>query len=60
MRITHNLQPRYRGDDPILEGPAFTVYTEFDQAGPSQVHHPVHAGWDQPGSSYMHQPRHAR
>jgi hypothetical protein len=27
VRITHNLQPRYRRDDPILEGPAFTSYT---------------------------------
>ena len=35
MRITHNPQPRYRGDDPILEGPSFTGYTRFDQAGPS-------------------------
>ena len=35
VRITHNPQPWYCGDDPILEGPAFTVYTGFDQAGPS-------------------------
>ena len=34
-RITRNPQPRYRGDDPILEGPVFTGYTGFDQAGPS-------------------------
>ena len=26
-RITRNLQPWYREDDPILEGPAFTSYT---------------------------------
>jgi hypothetical protein len=25
-RLTHNLQPRYRGDDPIPEGPTFTSY----------------------------------
>ena len=29
-RITRN-----RGDNPIPEGPAFTGYTGFDQAGPS-------------------------
>ena len=34
-RITRNLKPRYRGDDPILEGFAFTGYTGFDQTGPS-------------------------
>ena len=33
-RITRNLQPRYRGDDPIPEGPTFTDYIGFDQAGP--------------------------
>ena len=58
-RITRNPQPRYRGDDPIPEGPAFTGYIGFDQAGPSQVHHPMHVGWDQSGSSHMHQPKHA-
>jgi hypothetical protein len=26
MGLTCNPQPRYRGDDPILEGPAFTSY----------------------------------
>ena len=57
-RITRNPQPRYHGEDPILEGPAFTGYTGFDLAGPSQVHHHVHAGWDQPRSSRMHQPKH--
>ena len=36
-RMTRNPQPRYRGDDPIPEGPAYTGY----------------AGWDQPGSSWM-------
>ena len=34
-RITRNPQPRYYGDDPILEDPAFTGYIGFDQAGPS-------------------------
>ena len=34
-RITRNLQPRYHGDDPIPEGPAFIGYTGFDQTGPS-------------------------
>ena len=58
-RITHNPQPWYYGDDPILEGPAFTGYIGFDQAEPSLVHHPMHASWDQPGSSHMHQPEHA-
>jgi hypothetical protein len=39
-RITRNPNPQYRGDDPALEGPAFTSYTRFEQAEPSQVHHP--------------------
>jgi hypothetical protein len=34
-RITGNPNPRYRGDDPALEGPAFTSYIGFDQVGPS-------------------------
>ena len=34
-RITRNPQPQYHGDGPIPEGPAFTSYTGFDQAGPS-------------------------
>jgi hypothetical protein len=34
VRITCNPQPRYHGEDPILEGPAFTSYTGFDQARP--------------------------
>ena len=25
-RLTHNPHPRYRGDDPIPEGPAYTGY----------------------------------
>ena len=29
-RITHNPQPRYRGDDPIPVGPTYTGYTGFD------------------------------
>jgi hypothetical protein len=33
-RITHNPNPRYRGDDPAPEGPTFTSYTGFEQAGP--------------------------
>ena len=36
-RITNVPQPRYHGDDPILEGPAFTSYAGWDQAGPSRV-----------------------
>jgi hypothetical protein len=43
-RITQNPQPRYCGDDPILEGPAFTNYIGFDLAGPSHVYPPKHAG----------------
>ena len=34
-RITRNPQPRYRRDDPIPKGPAFTGYIGFDQARPS-------------------------
>jgi hypothetical protein len=35
VRITCNLNPRYRGDDLAPEGPAFTSYIGFEQAEPS-------------------------
>ena len=38
VRLTHNPQPQYRGDDPILEGPAFTSYAGWDQLGSSRIH----------------------
>jgi hypothetical protein len=44
VRITRNLNPQYHGDDPAPEGPAFTSYAGFDQAGPSQAYHSEHAG----------------
>jgi hypothetical protein len=47
-RFTHNPNPRYRGEDTAPAGPTFTSYIEFDQAGPSVVHHPGHDGWEQP------------
>jgi hypothetical protein len=59
VRIMRNLNPRYCGDDPASKGLAFTSYTRFEQAEPSQVHHPQHIGWDQLGSYRMHQPRYA-
>ena len=34
-RITRNPQPQYHGDDPILDGPVYSGYIGFDQAGPS-------------------------
>ena len=34
-RITRNPQPQYHGDDPILDGPVYSSYIGFDQAGPS-------------------------
>jgi hypothetical protein len=44
-RFTHNLNPRYHGEDTALVGPAFTSYARFNQAGPSMVHHPGHDAW---------------
>ena len=52
MRLTRNPQRRYHGDDPILEGPAFSSYACWDQAGPSRVFQPEHAGWEQPSPHY--------
>jgi hypothetical protein len=43
-RFTCNPNLRYRGEDTAPAGPAFTSYIEFDQAGPSVVHHPEHDG----------------
>ena len=40
MRLTRNPQLRYRGDDPIPEGPAFTSYVGWDQLGCSCLHQP--------------------
>jgi hypothetical protein len=36
VRFTRNPQPKYHGDDPILEGPAFTSYA--DQPRSSCMH----------------------
>jgi hypothetical protein len=47
-RLTCNLQPRYRGDDPIPEGLAFTSYAGWDRPGSSRMHQPKHAGWGLP------------
>jgi hypothetical protein len=47
-RITHNPNPRFRGEDTTLDGPTYTSYAGFDEAGPSLVHHPRHVGWEQP------------
>ena len=47
-RLTHNPQPKYHGDDPILEGSAFTSYVGWDQHGSSRMYQPEHDGWEQP------------
>jgi hypothetical protein len=52
-RFTHNLNPRYRGEDTAPAGPAFTSYAGFDQAGPSLVHHLGHDGWEQPSFHHL-------
>ena len=52
MRLTRNPQPRYHGDDPILEGPAITSYVGWDQLGCSCLHQPEHVGWEQPAPQH--------
>ena len=52
IRLTHNPQPRYRGDDSISKGPAFTSYVGWDQPGSSCMHQPEHAGWEQPAPQH--------
>jgi hypothetical protein len=39
-RFIRNQNPRYQGKDTAPLEPAFTNYFGFDQAGPSQAHHP--------------------
>ena len=51
-RLTHNPQPRYRGDDLISEGPAFTSYAGWDQPGSSQMCQPEQVGWEQPAPQH--------
>jgi hypothetical protein len=51
-RITCNPNPQYHGEDSAPEGPAYTSYAGFDEAGLSLVHHPGHVGWEQPSSHH--------